>query len=309
MLDVLSVTVPVFLVIAAGYAAARASLIDAAQVDGLMTFTQRFAIPALLFLAMARLDLGEGFDARLLAAYYSGSVVAFAAGVAGAVWWLGRGREDAVAIGFAAMFANTVLLGLPIAERAYGTASLAPNYAIIALHAAFCYLVGIATMEAVRAGGGGLAAGLRAVTLRMAGNGLMIGVALGLALNLSGLRLPGPADEAVSLVAGAALPTALFALGGVLTRYRPEGDARGIALVCAVSLLLHPAWTWGMGSLLGLEPAPLRAAVLTAAMAPGVNAYLFAAVHGRAVRIGASSVLIGTALCVLTVPAWLLLLR
>ena len=309
MLDVLAVTIPVFLVIAAGYAATRAGLMDAAQVDGLMAFTQRFAIPALLFLAMARLDLREGFDVRLLAAYYSGSLVTFAAGMAGAAWWLGRGREDAVAIGFAAMFANTVLLGLPIAERAYGAASLGPNYAIIALHAAFCYLVGIAAMEVVRAGGRGLASGLRAVATGMARNGLMIGVALGLAANLTGLPLPGPVDEGISLVAAAALPAALFALGGILTRYRPEGDVRGIALVCVASLVVHPTWTWGAGTLLGLDPGPLRAAVLTAAMAPGVNAYLFAALHGRAVRVGASSVLIGTALCVLTVPAWLLILR
>ena len=308
MLDVLAVTVPVFLVIAAGYAAVRGGALSAAQVDGLMMFTQRVAIPALLFLAMARLDLAEGFAWPLLAAYYSGSAVAFAAGVAGAILWLRRGREDAVAIGFAAMFANTVLLGLPIAERAYGAGSLAPNYAIIALHAAFCYATGITAMEVVRAGGGGFAAGLRSVAGRMAGNGLMIGVALGLALNLSGLPLPGPMDEAVSLVARAALPAALFALGGVLVQYRPEGDARGIALVCGISLLLHPAWTWGTGLMLGLERGPLRAAVLTAAMAPGVNAYLFASMQGRAVRIGASSVLVGTALSVLTVSGWLLAL-
>lgn len=308
MLDVLAVTVPVFLVIAAGFAAARARLMEAAQVDALMTFTQRFAIPALLFLAMARLDLSEGFDLRLLGTYYSGSLVTFGAGAAGAILWLKRGREDAVAVGFAAMFANTVLLGLPIAERAYGTESLAPNYAIIALHAAFCYLVGITAMEAARGGGAGLGAKLWGVVRRMASNGLMIGVALGLAVNLSGLPLPGAVEEATVLVSRAALPAALFALGGVLTRYRPEGDARGIALVCGVSLLVHPAWAFGVGTAIGLEPGPLRAAVLTAAMAPGVNAYLYAAAEGRAVRISASSVLLGTALCTLTVPLWLLLL-
>ena len=310
MLDVLAVTVPVFLVIGAGYAAARAGLLDAGQVDALMTFTQRFAIPALLFLAIARLDLREGFDLRLLGAYYSGSLLAFAAGVAGAILWLGRGREDAVAVGFAAMFSNTVLLGLPISERAYGADSLAPNFAIIALHAAFCYLVGIGAMEAARGGGEGpgLGAKLAGVARRLGSNGLMIGVALGLAVNLSGLPLPGPVDEAVTLVSRAALPAALFALGGVLTRYRPEGDVRGIALVCGVSLMVHPAWTFGMGRLLDLEIGPLRAAVVTAAMAPGVNAYLFAAAEGRALRISASSVLIGTALCTLTVPVWLLVL-
>lgn len=38
----------------------------------------------------------------------------------------------------------------------------------------------------------------------------------------------------------AALPAALFGLGGVLYRYRPEGDTRTIMFVVAVSLILHP---------------------------------------------------------------------
>ncbi|MEM7487659.1 MAG: AEC family transporter [Pseudomonadota bacterium] len=308
MLDVLAVTLPVFLLIGAGYLAVWRDLFSQGQVDGLMVFTQRFAIPCLLFLAIADLDLAEGFDLRLLTAYYSGSLVCFAAGVAGTRFWLRRGSEDAVAVGFAAMFANTVLLGLPIAERAYGEASLAPNYAIIALHAAFCYFTGVTAMEIVRAGGSGLLGGLATVTRSMVHNPLMIGVALGLALNLSGLALPGPAREAVTLVARAALPAALFGLGGVLVQYKPEGDARGIFLICAIALLLHPAWTWAAGRLLGLGDGPFRAAVLTAAMAPGVNSYLFAAMHGRAVRITASSVLIGTAVSVLSVSFWLFLL-
>lgn len=308
MLNVLAVTIPVFLIIGAGYLAVWRGLFTQGQVDGLMVFTQRFAIPCLLFAAMTRLDLSQGFDVRLLFTYYSGSLVCFAAGVLGTLFWLKRGAEDAVAVGFAAMFANTVLLGLPIAERAYGSDSMAPNFTIIAFHAAFCYLVGISAMEAVRAGGSGFLGGVGTVARKMSTNSLMIGVGLGLAVNLTGLPVPAPLSEAVDLIARAALPAALFGLGGVMVQYRPEGDARGIALCCGIALILHPAWVWGMGVLLGLGPGPFRAAVITAAMAPGVNAYLFAAMHGKAVRITASSVLIGTAVSVLTVSGWLLLL-
>ncbi|SFI49476.1 AEC family transporter [Jannaschia pohangensis] len=308
MLDVLAVTVPVFLIIGAGYLAVWRGLFSQGQVDGLMVFTQRFAIPCLLFLAVSTLDLAQGFDWRLLVSYYSGAMACFVAGILGTLFWLRRGAEDAVAVGFAAMFANTVLLGLPIAERAFGADSLTPNYAIIALNAAFCYLTGITAMELVRAGGGGFLRGVTTVARSMSRNSLMLGVAAGIAVNLSGLPLPGPADEAIRLIASAALPAALFGLGGVLVQYKPEGDARGIFLCCAIALILHPAWTWGMGRLLGLEEGPFRAAVLTAAMAPGVNSYLFAAMHGKAVRISASSVLIGTAASVFTVSGWLLLL-
>jgi predicted permease len=305
MLDVLAVTLPVFLLIGAGALAVRAGAFTEAQVEGLMIFTQRFAIPCLLFRAMTQLDLAAGFDGRLLGAYYSGSLICFLLGIAGARLWLRREWEDAVAIGFAAMFANSVLLGLPIAERAYGEPVLAFSYGIVALHAAFCYLVGTAAMEVARAGGRGLMSGVAAVARSLSHNALMIGVALGLAVNVSGLDLPGFLTEPIRLMAVSALPAALFGLGGVLVQYRIAGDGRGVVLVLIVSLLIHPAWVWFTGTTVALSPEALRAAVVTAAMAPGVNAYLFASMTGRAMRISGSAVLLGTAVSVLTIPVWL----
>jgi len=52
----------------------------------------------------------------------------------------------------------------------------------------------------------------------------------------------------------------------------------------------------------------LRSSVLTAAMAPGVNAYIFANMYGVAKRVTASAVLAATALSVLSVTGWLLIL-
>ena len=108
-----------------------------------MVFTQSFAIPCLLFRALVDLDLGAVFDPRLLLSFYTGALVAFALGVLGARRLFRRRPGEAVAIGFGALFSNSVLLGLPIMERAYGPEALAPTFAIISIHAPFCYLVGI----------------------------------------------------------------------------------------------------------------------------------------------------------------------
>ena len=303
--DILATVVPVFLVVGAGYVAVWRGLFADAAVDGLMVFTQKFAIPCLLFSAIATLDLGGDFDLALLGSYYAGSSVAFFLATGAARYGFGRGWVDSVAIGFCALFANSVLLGLAIGERAYGIDSLGPNYAIVAVHAPFCYLLGIVTMEIVRADSGG-AALPRTVAAAIFRNALMIGIGLGFAVNLGGLPIPQVLDDALALMIRAALPAALFGLGGVLYRYRPEGDAGVIAMVCAVSLLVHPAIAWGLGSTLGaLSAEQLRGAVVTAAMAPGVNTYIFADMYGAARRVVASAILIGTGLTVLTASGWL----
>ena len=82
-------------------------------------------------------------------------------------------------------------------------------------------------------------------------------------------------------------------------------DLRLIAYVVAVSLLLHPAITWTLGRALDLGPGPFRSAVVTAGMAPGVNAYLFVSMYGSALRVAASSVLIATVLCIVTAWGWM----
>ncbi len=306
--SLINVILPVFLVIGAGYLATRLGYFREAHIDGLMKFTQGFAIPCLLFLAIANLDLGASFDPRLLASFYTAAGLCFVAGMLGARLIFHREWEDCVAIGFCCLFSNSVLLGLPITERAYGPGNLTGNFAIIAFHSPFCYCVGITVMEVFRHRGHGGVRMVKSVLTVMFRNALILGVALGFAVNLSGLGIPTVVDDALNLITRAALPGALFALGGVLVQYRPEGDLRAIVFVCAISLILHPSLVWLFGTSLALPQDLFRSGVLTAAMAPGFNAYIFANIYGRAKRVAASSVLIGTAASILTVWLWLTLL-
>jgi predicted permease len=78
-----------------------------------------------------------------------------------------------------------------------------------------------------------------------------------------------------------------------------------ILYICAISLLVHPALVWIAGSYVNLSTSDFRSAVLTAAMAPGVNAYIFAQLYGRAQRVAASAVLISTGLTIFTASLWL----
>ncbi|WP_324754323.1 AEC family transporter [Roseovarius sp. Pro17] len=305
MSALLDVVLPVFVVIGAGYLVVWMGWFAQSGVDGLIRFTQNFAIPCLLFTAISQLDLAQSFNAPLLISFYVGALAGFALGTFGARVIFGRPWDQAIAIGFCCLFSNTVLLGLPITERAYGTDALSANFAIIALHSPFCYGVGITAMEIVRAretAAGGVA---RKVLKAIFSNALIIGIGLGFIVNISGLSLPATMQEGLDLISGAALPAALFGLGGVLVQYRPEGDLRVIAMVCAVSLVVHPAITLGLGTLFNLPAGAMRSAVLTGAMAPGVNAYIFANMYGAARRVAASAVLIGTALSILSAWVWL----
>lgn len=311
MQALIEVILPVFLVIGFGYLASARNWISQSGTEALMGFAQNFAIPSLLFAGIARMDLSQNFHAPLLLSFYAGALASGLVTFLGARYLFQRPLIDCVAIGFIGLFSNSLLLGVPITERAYGSSALVWNYAIISLHSPMLYAIGITAMEAAKARGQALSLPrlARQISGGLIRNPLVIGIALGWAVNISHAPLPQPLWDAVGLMNRAAIPVALFGLGGVLVRYRPEGDMRVIFWAMSASLLLHPLITYGLGrGVFHLDIAPLRAATLSAAMAPGVNTYLFANLYGAAKRVAASSVLLGTALSIVTIWLWLAVL-
>lgn len=309
MLTLLQVVLPVFLVTATGYGLVRGGYFKDSLIDGLNRYTQAFAVPMLLFSATSSIDFAAVFNPGMLVSFYVAAATSFALGIIGARVIFKRRPGEAVAIGFSSLFSNSVILGIPIVERAFGPEALAAAIAIISLHAPFCYSLGITVMEVSRADGRSIGETAKAVLTAMLRNALMLGVAAGFAFNFSGLTLPPPIQDGVDMVVLSALPVALFALGGVLTRYS-IGKSMGEACMTSVlSLLVHPAITFALTYwVFDLPVLFVKAAVTVAAMAPGVNTYIFATLYNRAEGAAASTVMLATFLSLLSVWGWLSLL-
>ena len=304
MIAILIIVLPVFALIGIGYFSSRTGFFNDAGIDALNRFSQGLAIPILLFLAISRADLSL-FNATLYTTYYIPAALIFLSAGIGAKLLFHRDAQSACSIGFAALFSNSVLIGLPISERAYGTDSLAINYALVAAHAPICYFLGIATMEGLQARGEKISHLILNFVRKIFGNPLMIGILFGLVFNILNIPLVGPIAAALDLFAKSALPVALFALGGILTRYRLKQNLKDTAYVLTFSMIFFPALVWIWGGVTGLSEQALKTAVIMAAMPPGVNIFIFASLYDRAKAVAASSIVIGTALGIFTISAWL----
>ena len=305
MSALLDVIIPVFLIIGFGYCAVWTKLFSEETIDGLMKFTQNFAIPVLLFDAIAKVDLFNVFDLSLFLSFYLGATAGFLIGFLGSRYIFGRPIEDSVAIGFCCLFSNTVMLGLPITERAYGTDALQYNFAIVSIHAPFCYFLGITVMELVKSSEKSIKKNVFVILKAMFSNALVVGIVLGFIVNILDLSIADTIQASIDMITAVALPAALFGMGGILYQYRPEGDAGPILMVCSVSLIIHPLIVWLTGSKFNLSDAQMKSAVITAAMAPGINTYVFANMYGRARRVASTGVLLSTTLSIGTVWCWL----
>ena len=308
LLYIFNTITPVFFLVTAGYFAVRQKIFADSMVDGLMKFAVLFAIPCLLFRATSTMDLAASFKWEVMLSFYAGSAISFTVAVLVAWKVYSRRPGESVAIGFAALFSNLVLMGLPISERAFGAENMSPAYAIVSVHAPFCYLLGITVMELLRADGRSLPGTAKVVVVSMFRNSLMIGLGLGFIVNIAQITLPLALTSAIDMLEQAALPAALFALGGVLTRYALTASFREVSTLSFLSLMIHPLISFTLCRALGVDPQATKNVVLLASMAPGVNAYLFATMYQRGQAIAASTVLFATVMSVLSISIWLWIL-
>lgn len=281
MLEVLTLTLPIFLLIGLGFLAVRAGWFAAAGLPALAGFVIRFALPALIFLALARRDFAEVMDTRFLAAYALGSLVAAALGL-GVSLWRRQGLERAAFVAMGVSCSNTAFIGFPLAQQFVGP------QAGIAL--ALCLMVENLLMIplCLALAGTGSAAHLRfgpaflAALAALPKNPLILAIAAGFACSLLGLPLPAPLGRAVELLSGASAAAALFYIGGTLAGLPATRAMVGQVLPVALGkLLLHPlAVAAALWAVAPAAPALQQAAVVIAA-APMLAVYpIFAQRHG-----------------------------
>lgn len=289
---VLSITLPLFLVIAVGYLAQRAALFPAPALKGLTTFVFYFALPALLFRTMLAAPLKDAFAADFVLAYVLAGAFAFLAGAGIAAWSFRLDLGDAAIQGMAATFGNVVFIALPIVATTFGPAATQQVAVLLVFENAMLIPGAIVLLELARrqpAAFWRLAARLLG---RLASNPVILAVATGASANLAGLDLPEAIDAMARLLGAAAVPGALFALGATLASQPLASRLPETGFMAATKLFLHPAAVYVATSFVpGLDPSFRAAAVLAAAMPVGINVYLLAQQYGRSAKPASSAVL------------------
>jgi malonate transporter len=302
---VAQIIVPVFGVVALGYAATFTRVFDEAAARGLSVFVFHFALPVALFRTMATTALPADPPLTFLAAYYSGTALMFAPALL-----LARGdAAKRVILGFGCAYSNSVLLGIPLIVAALGQAASVPLFLLIAFHSPLFFTAVTVLIEAQRGSRTELGRFVRTLATALATNVVLVTVMGGLAFNLLELSLPGPVDRAAEYLGRAAFPAALFSMGASLRRYKVAGALGAAALVVAAKLLVHPLVMAGL-VLVVFEVPPLwaKVAILTAALPTGINVYMFATRYGVGEAESTTAILLSNVASLVTIAVVLALL-
>lgn len=297
---------PLFLLVLAGYVLAASGRWPKAVSDALAKFVFAVAVPALLFSLMSDLSKLPPVDARLLIAFFGGCLIVFALGRGvGLLLGLNGVQQSVFALG--GIFANNVLLGVPIARATLGEAAMPSVALVLVFNSLTLWTLVTVSVEWARHGELSLR-GFGATVYGVLTNPIVASVLAGAAFGLTGLPLPSLIGTPLALLGSAAVPLSLIVLGMGLAEYGIRAGWREAAAITALKLLVQPLVVWLLARLLGLPPVETQAVVLLAALAVGVNVYLMAREFDVLQGPVATSMVMSTALSALTVPLTLTLL-
>ncbi|NEE19720.1 AEC family transporter [Streptomyces sp. SID7499] len=295
MQGVLSGFAVIAVVIGVGYLIGRRGYLGDGGREVLTRLAFHVASPALLFTTLAQADLSVIFSDRLLVTAMS---TAAAAGVFVAVgaargWGVGRTTIGALC----SSYVNSGNLGIPIAVYVLGDASLVAPVLLF-------QLVGVTpvALTVLDLASGGEQRPLWQRLLTPLRNPIALGSLAGVAVSASGLTVPGPLLDPLTLIGNMSVPAVLLAFGISLrgsTLPLRGAERAPVLLAVVLKSVFQPLVAWALASgVFGLRGALLLDVVVTSALPAAQNLFTYASNYRVGEVLAREAILLSTVVAV-----------
>jgi len=307
------IVIPVFAIIAAGYAGARTALLTEGAAKGIAEFAFSIAVPAFMLRTIATTQLPDLSPLALWGSFFGAVFATWAAATLITRVVLERPQVDAAAIAMSSVFGNVVMLGIPLTLATLGPDAAGSIAVILSLHTPVLWATGT-VHHALAEGHGSGSPSWRTLAMTIVGdlvrNPIILSIAAGTIWRTSGLGMPQVVDQTLLILGQGSVPAALVSLGASLVGFQIAGQRATLASIVLLKLLLMPLIGYVLAArVFALPQLVVAIVVLLTAMPTGANAYLFATRHGRAVNSASGAVALGTLLSALTAGVIIYLIR
>ena len=301
MQAIINVILPVFGIMLAGYAAGRFRLLGEASSEALSRFVYYIALPALFFVSLARVPVGEVFNGPFLAAFGGGVLGTFAIALLVGVFVFPNRLAALGLHGLCAVFSNTGYLGIPILLITFGEAGKLPGIISTVIMGTVVMGMGIVLIEADLSQGRGPLKILGGVIAGVVKSPLILAAAAGLGVSAAGAPVPAPLAAFADILGAAASPCALFAIGLFLAGQKVTTGLGEIGWLVALKLVVQPAITWWLAySVMSMDEPWAAAAAVQAALPTGALVFVLAQQYGIFVHRATAAIMVSTVVSVVT---------
>nr|WP_210382405.1 AEC family transporter [Jiella sonneratiae] len=292
---------PFFGLIALGFAAGRLAPHPIGGLAWLNVLVIYIALPALLFELVSQTPVDKLASVGFITATTLSTFIVFAAGMGIALFRSGGDVRSATIQALGGAYGNIGFMGPGIALATLGPAAGVPVALIFCFDNALHFVMAPLMMAL---GGERLAflPMIRQVLFRIFTHPFIIATIVGAAAAVAGVHPTGPLETFLSLLASAAAPCALFAMGVTLALRPVKRIPPELFTIVPMKLLLHPLVVWLVLGLAGrFDPVWVKAAMLLASLPTATNVFVIAQQYEVWVERASTVVLVTTVLSVVTV--------
>lgn len=273
MLDLVSLTLPIFLLIGIGFAAVRSGFVGQDVTKALGFFVLNIAMPALILRALLVQDLRQTFNLSYIGVYLGASLVVMVGALLVLRLIMGRGLTQSAIVAMGSASSNSGFIGYPVAALAFGAPALTALPLTIMIENIVVIPLALALAEAGMQKGQPASVAARTTLLRLLRMPLLLAIIAGTLLAALDVHPPQPVMTSIGMLADSAIACALLAVGGTLAGLAARTLGGDILVILAGKLVLHPLLVWLGFVLVGGVPPALMAAGIVIASAPMLTVY------------------------------------
>lgn len=308
---ILTCLVPIFVVMALGYAAGKTNAFTGENARILNKLVLNYALPAALFLSIVKADREMLFaDLQLTLVSTLVILAVFLWSYFGCYKFFRHTRKEAAVCALIAGSPTIGFLGFAVLDPMFGaTTTTGLVVAIVAIVVnAITIPIGLWLLNP--AADGSATAGQKPSNAFVSAirQPVVWAPVLAVIFVLTGIRIPAELDPSFELIAKANSGVAVFAAGLTLSAQKFVFD-KEIWYNTFVKLLLMSGALLLVGLLVGIEGEKLQMLVMAGALPPAFSGIIIGSRYQTYVRVGTSSLAISTFLFMLSAPFWIWITR
>lgn len=308
--DIASLLFPFFGLILIGFGAAKATRQSSEALGWLNTFIIYAALPALFFKLVSSTPIDQlvrfDFIGLTIFSTYLIFVVLFAL----SYWWRKNSLGESIIQSFAGSYGNIGYMGPGLALLALGEKAAAPVALIVCLENAVHFTVAPASMALRGEEKRSWLEIIRDVLWKVFTHPFILSVIAGFAVAAMEFSPPKAVAQLIDYLAQAAAPCALFVMGVTLALRPVKRIPTEIYYIVPAKLIIHPILTFTVLSTYGgFDPIWVYSATLLAGLPTATNVFVIGQQYNVWQERASATVLIATALSVVTLSVVLYSLR
>lgn len=307
----LNATIPVFLVIVAGYLLNRRGMFNEGFISAANKFTFRITLPLMIFADMAHSDLTSAFDGNLVAFSAAITVIMFALIWAGARLFI-KDRSLIGAFVQASYRSSVAVMGFAFMMNIYGRTGLMPMIIIGCVPLYNIFAVTVLTFEAPDARNDtNKKSKLKKAAFGILKNPIIIGIffgCLGSVLHICDY-MPKMISKTVDNISSITTPLSLIVIGASFEGRAAIARVRPTIASCLIKLIVLPAVFLSAAVLLGFRGEALLALVIMLGSPTTPSCYIMAKNMNNDGVLTSSVIAATTLVSSVTLTFWIFLMR